>query len=104
MFKQISEYFKPVLSKFQCGSSKGFSAQHCILTMLKKWKTAVENKRSFGVFLTELSKAFNCFPYDLLLAKLNANGFSLPALRREQSYLSNRKQITKINSEFSSWE
>ena len=24
MFKQISEYFEPILSKFQCGFSKGF--------------------------------------------------------------------------------
>ena len=38
------------------------------------------------------------------LAKLNAYGFSLPALGLVQSYLSNRKQRTKINSEFSSWE
>ena len=36
MFKQISEYFEPILSKFQCGFRKGFSAQHCQLAMLKK--------------------------------------------------------------------
>ena len=32
--------------------------------------------------------------HDLLLAKLNTYGFSLPALRLVQSYLSNRKQRT----------
>ena len=35
---------------------------------------------------------------------LNAYGFSLPALRLVQSYLSNRKQINKINTEFGSSE
>ena len=80
----------------------------CIATnkasMLEKWKSAVGNKRNVGALLTDLSKAFDCFPHELLLAKLNAYGFSLPALRLVQSYLSNRKQITKINSEFDSWE
>ena len=51
-----------------------------------------------------MSKAFDCLSHDLLLAKLNAYGFSLPALRLMQSYLSNSKQWTKINSKLSSWE
>ena len=102
MFKQISEYFEPILSKFQCGFRKGFSAQHCLLAMLEKWKSAVDNIRNFGALLTDLPKAFDCIPHDLLLAKLNGYGFSLSALRLVQSYLSNRTQGTKINSEFSS--
>ena len=72
--------------------------------MLEKWKSAVDNKINFGALFTDLSKAFDCLPHDLLLAKLNAYGFSLRALRLVQSYLLNRKQRTKINSEFSSWE
>ena len=61
-------------------------------------------KKTFGALITDLSKAFDCFSHSPLLAKLNAYGFSLPDLRLIQSYLSNRKQRTKINSEFSSWE
>ena len=75
-----------------------------VYKLLQKWKSAVDNKRNFGALLTDLSKAFDCLPHDLLLAKLNAYGFSLPALKLVQSYLSNRKQRTKINSEISSWE
>ena len=104
LFKQISEFFEPIVSKFQCGFRKGYSAQHCLLAMLEKWKMAVDNKRNFVALLTDLSKALDCLPHDLLPAKLNAYGFSLPALRLVQSYLSNRKQRTKINSEFSPWE
>ena len=36
LFKQISEYFEPILSKFLCGFRKGYSAQHCLLAMLDK--------------------------------------------------------------------
>ena len=48
--------------------------------------------------------AFDCLSHDLLVAKLNAYRFSIAALRLMQNYLSNRKQRTKINSGFSSWE
>ena len=92
------------MSKFQCGFRTGYSAQHCLLAMLEKWKSVVDNKKTFGALLTDLSKAFDCLSHDLLLAKLNAYGFNLPALRLIQSYLSKRKQRTKINSEFSAWE
>ena len=41
---------------------------------------------------------------ELLLAKLHAYGFSISALRLMHSYLANRKQRTKINTSYSSWE
>ena len=104
MFKQISDFFEEFLSKYQCGFRKGFNSQHCLVSMLEKWKNAMDNKQLFGALLTDLSKAFDCLSHDLLIAKLNAYGFSLPALRLVYSYLSNRMQRTKINTEFSSWE
>ena len=73
--------FEPIRSKFQCCFRKGLSAQHCLLLMLEKWKTAVENKRTFGTLFTDFSKTFDCLSYDLLLAKLNAYGFSLTVLK-----------------------
>ena len=72
--------------------------------MLQKWRSALDNKKVFGALLTDLSKAFDCLSHDLLIAKLNAYGFSMAALRLIQNYLSNRKQRTKINTEYSSWK
>ena len=97
-FKQISEYFEQFLSKYQCGFRKGFSAQHSLLPILEKWKSAVDNEKVFGALLTDLSKAFDCLSHDLLTAKVNTYGFSMAALRLVQNYLSNRKQRTKISS------
>ena len=94
---QITSFMDQFLSKYQCGFRKGFNAQHCLLAMLEKWKKAVDTKKVFGALLTDLSKAFDCLPHDLIIAKLNAYGFSLPALNLIQNYLANRKQKTKIN-------
>ena len=47
-FKQMSEFFESsFFSKYLCGFGKGFSAQHCLVSMLKKWKSATDNKKSF---------------------------------------------------------
>ena len=70
--------------------------------MLEKWKRFVDNSKIFGALLTDLSKAFDCLDHELLIAKLNAYGFSLTALKLVHNYLSNRKQPTKINSSHSS--
>ena len=72
--------------------------------MLLKWELAVDKKKTFGVLLTDLLKAFDYLPHDLLVARLSAYRFSLPTLRPVLRYLSNRKQRTKKNSKFSSWE
>ena len=72
--------------------------------MLEKWKHAVDKGKCFGALLTDLSKAFDCLSHELLIAKLHAYGFDSPALKRIQSYLSNRKQMTKVNATRSTWE
>ena len=77
LYDQISKYFETIFSKFQCGFRKGYSAQHCLLAMIEKWKTAVDNGGVFAALLTDLSKAFDCIPHDLIIAKLAAYGLIL---------------------------
>ena len=54
--------------------------------------------------LMDLSKAYECIPPDLLLAKLEANGFSLDSLNLLHSCLTNRLQRVKINGTYSNWQ
>ena len=51
-----------------------------------------------------MSKAFDCIPHDLLIAKLAAYGLSEEALMYILSYLSNRKQCVRINDTYSEFE
>ena len=71
--------------------------------MLEKWKRSIDQGKVFGALLTNLSKSFDCLNHDLLIAKLNAYGFSLPALRLIHDYLLNRKQRTRVNNSYSTW-
>ena len=104
IFRQLSNFMDQFLSKYQCGFRKGYSTQYCLLAMLEKWKSAVDEGKSFGALLTDLSKAFDSLSHELLLAKLHAYGLSIAALRLIHSYLTNRWQRTKINMSYSSWE
>ena len=54
--------------------------------------------------LTDFSKAFDCLPHNILIAKLNAYVFDNKAVRFVFDYLTSRKQKTKISDMYSSWQ
>ena len=62
-----------------------------------------DNGGTFGVLLTDLSKAFERLPSELLIGKLDALDFDKRSLELIPSYLSNRKQRVKINDRDSLW-
>ena len=103
MYNQISTYIDSHLSKYLCGFRKGYSTQQCLIVMLEKWKKEFDNHNTAGALLTDLSKAFDCLNHELLIAKLEAYGFDHESLAFIYSYLSDRKQRTKVNNSFSSY-
>ena len=54
--------------------------------------------------MMDLSKEFDSINHNLLIAKLHAYGFDKSSLKLLFSYLNNRRDRTKINQNFSSWE
>ena len=92
----MSSFFDVIFSKYQYGFRNRFSTQQCLITLLEKWKRSIERGKVFDALIADLCKAFGCLNHGLIIAKLNAYGFSLPALRLSHDYLSNRKQRTKI--------
>ena len=103
MHHQVSEYIDKHLSPFLCGHRKGFNTQTTLLSLLEKWKSRLDKKGFAGTVLMELSKAFDTINHELLIAKLNAYGFSEPSLTVIYDYQKDRLQHIKINSTSSEW-
>ena len=103
LHKQISEFMEEKFSKLLCGFRKKHNTQSALLNMIENWKKELDKGNYIGAIIMDLSKAFDTINHNLLLAKLGAYGFELSSIKLLRNYLSNRKQRTKINGNFSSW-
>ena len=98
---QLTSYFKSILSEFRSAYRKQCSCQHVLLRMIETWCKCLDENKIVGATLTDLSKAFNCLPHDLLVAKLEAYDLDTKTLKLMLSYLSGRKQCVKVKNSFS---
>ena len=103
MANQLSEFFETKFSKFLCGFRKGHSTQHALINLINSWQKSLDKGNVVGTVLMDLSKAYDCLPHDLLIAKLAAYGVDLPSLNLIHDYLSNRFQSVRIGSCQSEW-
>ena len=70
MCNQLYDYLDNILFPRQWGLQKGYSAQRCLLVMIKKFEEAIDRWNEFGALLTALSKASDCINHPVLIAKL----------------------------------
>ena len=70
LLEQINLFFESVSSKYLSGFRKGHSCQSVLLNLVEKCKLAIDSNQVYGVLLTDLSKAFDCLPYQLVVCKL----------------------------------
>ena len=80
IYNQLKDCFDKILSKHQRGFREGFSTQHCLLTTIEKLQKKSWQWGPSAALLTDLSKAFDCLPHDLLIAKLHAYGIKKGSL------------------------
>ena len=92
--KFMNVHLSPFLSAYR----KNYNTQHVLLRLLEEWRELLDNNKTVGAILMDLSKAFDCVPHDILLAKLAAYGIDDNLILYIHSYLLNRKQCVCVNN------
>ena len=101
VFNQFNLFFASTFPPLLAGFRKNHSTQNALLNMTKKWKHTLDKGKKVGTTFMDLSKAFDTLNHNLLLAKINAYGFSFNLIKFIQSYLSERFQRVNTNSNYS---
>jgi len=104
MYQQLSSYFEEnnLLTDSQYGFRSGRSTIMAVTRIVDEVITAFENKANTALLLFDLSKAFDCIPIKLILAKLKRYGVDEHSLKIIYSYLNGRRQFVFLGGEKSS--
>ena len=98
---QLKEYLGQYLNSLLCGFRKDHSTQHTLFRLLKKLQNELDTSGFVRTMLMDLSKAYDCLPHSLMIAKFQAYIIRKSRLNLLLSYLSNQKQRRKINFSYS---
>ena len=96
-------FFDAILSLSLSAFRKSFSCETVLIRLIEDWKALLDQHQVIGAMMLDLSKAFDCLPHRLLIAKLKAYGFDDNSCSLMHSYLLNRKQRVKIGGFRSEW-
>ena len=74
MLSQLTEQFNNIFHNNLAAFRKGFGCETTLLRLAEDWKKDLNKQQYVGPVLMDLSKAFDCLPHDLILAKLSEYG------------------------------
>ena len=92
LISQLRIYFDDIFSQYLSGYIASYGCQDVLLHFINICKKALDDGNVCMALLTDLSKAFDCLPYRLLICKLRAYGLSVNACELLKSYFCERKQ------------
>ena len=83
---------------------KGHSCTTALLKTFEDIRANLDSSEHSAAITIDLSKAFDSINHNLLLAKLSVYGVTEDALQLLHSYLTDRKQLVKIDGNLSDWQ
>ena len=81
-------------SAYRCG----YSTNHVYVRLIEYWRHTLDNNFFIGAVLMDLSKAFDCIPHDLVIAKLHGHVLDFDTVTFLHNYLKHRKESVEINN------
>ena len=87
LLNQMLPFIDNLMSSFLSAYRSIYSTQHVLLRLIEQWRACLDENKVVGRILMDLSKAFDCLPHDLLIAKLEAYGVERNSLLLLMSYL-----------------
>ena len=69
------QHFIHILDDLRYGYRKGYNRQVLLTKCMEDWKAALDHRDIVGFIFMDLSKAFDCIPHYLLVAKVRAYVF-----------------------------
>ena len=91
------------LNRPLCGFREPHSTQHALIRLIQSWQKELDQSGFVGTIMMDLSKAYDCLPHDLMVAKLESYNLAKESLQLISDYLSYRKQGSNIGSAYSNW-
>ena len=85
VFNQMNLLFESMLTPLLTRFRKNHNTKNALLNIIEKWKHALDKEKKADTIFMNLSKAFDVFNRNLLLAKPNVCGFSY-AIKFVQSH------------------
>ena len=96
VFNQLYHFISPFLSDQQSGFRKKDGTSLQLVRLVQQWSEALDKSKYGGTVFFYLRKAFDRVWHKGLLVKLEAAGVQGSALSWFSSYLSNRRQRTRV--------
>ena len=102
VFNKLYAFICPFLSDHQSGFRKRDGTGLQLVRLVQQWSEALDKSQYIGAVFFDLRKAFDRVWHKGLIAKLEVAGVHGPALSWFSSYLSERRQQTRVANAVSS--